>query len=113
MMEMAMHVVSVTGLVDERWERRIAEALAHAAGEPLVIDLSDAILVSRSPLARALHSVGTADELAHVSVICPRISAAMLLRRWRVTELVRVYASVQDCAADQRTAMTADRPPVS
>jgi hypothetical protein len=95
--------VHVTGLVDGGWARRIAEVLRRAPG-PVLIDLTDAILVSRSPLSDVLRkAVASGRDLSQVSIVCPRVSAMMLLRRWGITEFIAVNPEAGEPPDDQES----------
>jgi hypothetical protein len=103
-------VVKVTGLVDAGWARRIGEVLARARG-PVRIDLSEAILVSRSPLAEVLRKVvSSGRDLSQVSILSPRVTATMLLRRWGIADWITVNPADPDAGqepGDQKPPMTA------
>ena len=96
-------VIRVTGLVDIGWARRIADVLSRSSG-PVQIDLSDAILVSRSPLAEVLRkAVASGQDLTQVSIVCPRVSAMMLLRRWGISDWIAVNPTADDSPSEQAT----------
>jgi hypothetical protein len=100
MTEVARRVLHVTGLVDDRWATLVADAVADPRHDELVVDLSDAILVSRSPLSGALQEViRSGGDLSAVAFVCPRISATMLLKRWGITDHVAVYPTHEECEA--------------
>jgi hypothetical protein len=91
-------VVEVSGLAAGSWADSLAlELLALGPELRLVIDVCDATLVNPSGLCEVLDEVISAGSDPHrVCVVCERLSAVVLLRRYGATEQVAIFGSAQD-----------------
>jgi hypothetical protein len=91
-------VVEVSGLADAAWAVQLAaEVGCLAPDDRLVIDLSDAVLVSPASLCDVIDAVVAAgDDPDRVCLVCERLSTQVLLRRYGATEQAAVFASAND-----------------
>lgn len=91
-------VVEVTGWADGSWADSLAlELLALGPEERLVIDISQATLVNPASLCEVLDElIAAGDDPHRVCVVCERLSAQVLLRRYGATEQVAVFNSARD-----------------
>lgn len=96
--EMLAVVVEVSGLADAAWSAQLAEELSCLEPDDrVVIDLSDAVLVSPAHLCELIDDVVAAGEDPdRVCLVCERLSTQVLLRRYGATEQSAVFASVND-----------------
>ncbi len=101
-------VFAANGLVDDVWASSLGRTVRQAEVPAAVIDLTHAVLVARQPLARALRSIvrdGPGDASTPVAVVCPRLSAVALLRRWGLLGAVSLHLTLEealDRVADQQ-----------
>lgn len=91
-------VVEVSGLAAGDWADSLAlELLALGPDLRLVIDVSPATLVNPASLCGALDELIAAGADPHrICLVCERLSALVLLRRYGATEQVAVFGSSRD-----------------
>jgi hypothetical protein len=91
-------VVEVTGLADGSWADSLAlELLAVGPDTKMVIDISQATLVNPASLCEVIEELIAAGSDPHrICLVCERLSAVVLLRRYGATEQVAVFGSTSD-----------------
>lgn len=91
-------VVEVSGLADGSWADSLAlELLAAGPDVRMVIDISQATLLNPASLCEVVEEVVAAGSDPHrVCLVCERLSALVLLRRYGATEQVAVFGSASD-----------------
>lgn len=91
-------VVEVSGLADAGWAVQLGTELeCLQPDDRLVIDLSDAVLVSPASLCELIDQVVAAgDDPDRVCLVCERLSTHVLLRRYGATEQAAIFATVSD-----------------
>lgn len=96
--DLGVVVVEVSGLAAGDWADSLAlELLALGPDLRLVVDVSPATLVDPASLCAALDTVLAAGSDPHrVCLVCERLSALVLLRRYGATEQVAVFGSSRD-----------------
>jgi len=91
-------VVEVSGLADATCAVTLARELS--ALEPqdrVIVDLSDAVLVSPAALCDLIDEViATGDDPDRICLVCERLSTHVLLRRYGATEQAAVFGTVSD-----------------
>lgn len=95
----ATWVFTATGLVDDSFARSLSRAVRAVEPQAAVLDLSDAVIVSRRPLSRALRAAlrpGRPGTPSAVSVVCPRLSAVALLRKWGLLGAVSLHLTLDE-----------------
>jgi hypothetical protein len=76
---------------------------ALIAGRPVIVDLSQIILVSAAPVTGlAGWVIGASHQPDQCCLVCPRATARALLRTWHVTRCLAVFGSVGDALQARR-----------
>jgi hypothetical protein len=103
-------VVTPVGTLPDPLPARLVEQLeASIAARPVIIDLSQTTLVSAAPVVGLTGWVlGASHQPAQCCVVCPRVTARALLRRWHVTRCVAIFGSVGDALQARRFADDGD-----
>jgi len=97
-------IVTPAGALPDPLPERLAERLETLVGSrPLLIDLSDVMVVSAAPVVALVGwALGGGSE--ECCVVCSRATARVLLRKWHVCRCLAVFASVGDALQARRFA---------
>ena len=84
----------------------VGQLEASIAARPVIIDLSQTTLVSAAPVVGLTGWVLGASHQPddQCCVVCPRVTARALLRKWHVTRCVAIFGSVGDALQARRFA---------
>lgn len=91
-------IVEVSGLAVGAWADAMAlELLALGPDRRFVIDLCGATLVNPTSLSEVLDElIAAGDDPHRVCLVCDRLSALVLLRRYGATDQVAVFGTTND-----------------
>lgn len=91
-------VVEVSGLAGGAWADALAlELLALGPDARLVIDVRVATLLNPVGLCEVLDElIAAGDDPHRICLVCDRLSALVLLRRYGATEQVAIFANPND-----------------
>ena len=83
----------------------VAQLEASIAARPVIVNLSQITLVSAAPvMGLAAWVLGASHQPDRCCVVCPRLTARALLRKWHVTRCVATFGSVADALQARRFA---------
>jgi anti-anti-sigma regulatory factor len=97
--------VSLSGVLDDDLMSRLGDSLKAAVASPgraTILNLDDVTLVSRAGVEALVAPLCGNDGNGSVSVVCRRGSAAQLLRRWGLAQMVSIHHSLDDALAEVR-----------
>jgi hypothetical protein len=99
-------VVTPVGTLPDPLPAGLVEQLeASIPARPVIIDLSQTTLVSAAPVVGLTGWVlGASHQPDQCCVVCPRVTARALLRKWHVTRCVAIFGSVGDALQARRFA---------
>ena len=98
-------IVTPTGALPDPLPEMLAEHLEKLiADRPVIVDLSGIIVVSAAPLVGLTGWVLATSLPDQSCVICARLSARALLRRWHINRCLTVFGSIGDALQARRYA---------
>lgn len=97
-------IVTPVGALHDPLPVALVERLeAVTSGRPVIVDMSEVILVSAAAVTGLVAWVIAAtQEQGQCCLVCPRATAQALLGRWHVTRCLAVFRSVGDALQARR-----------
>lgn len=97
-------IVTPVGTLRDPLPAELVEQLeALIADRPVIVDLSEIILVSAAPVVGlAGWVIGASQHPDQCCLVCPRATARALLRKWHVTRCLAVFGSIGDALQARR-----------
>jgi hypothetical protein len=97
-------IVTPLGALRDPLPAELVEQLeALIANRPVIVDLSEMILVTAAPMVGlAGWIIGASQHPDQCCLVCPRATARALLRKWHVTRCLAVFGSIGDALQARR-----------
>jgi hypothetical protein len=96
-------IVTLGALGDPLPAQLVEQLEALIADRPVIIDLTEIILVSAAPaVGLAGWIISASQHPDQCCLVCPRATARALLRKWHVTRCLAVFGSIGDALQARR-----------